>query len=66
MRDIQTSDGDDTCIGEDLFCTFNNLSNVVGKTKEQIDKYSCLLINNCFHNISFGGCDRNIYGDTSA
>ena len=32
--------------------------------KEQLDEYSFLLINNFFHNISSGGCERNVYGAT--
>ena len=59
--DMQPSDGNDTCIGEYLNCTFHNLGNAFGKTKEELDKYSFLPINNYFHNISFGGCERNIY-----
>ena len=60
--DMKPSDGDDTCIGEDLLFKFHNLGNVAGKTKEQLDEYSFLPINNCFHNISLGGCGRKIYG----
>ena len=42
------------------------MNNVVGKTKKQIDEYSCVPINNCFINIGFGGCERNVYGATPA
>ena len=50
---VKPSDSDDICIGEDLHCTFHNLGNVVGKTKEHLDECLFLPINNCFHNISF-------------
>ena len=35
---VKLLDGDDTCIVEDLQCTFHNLDNVVGKTQEQLNE----------------------------
>ena len=60
------SDSDGTLIWEYLDCTFHKLGNIIGRTKEQLDKYSFLLINNYFHSISFRGCDRNLYVATPA
>ena len=59
-------DGDYTYIGEYLHCTFHNRGSVGGKTKDQLDDYLFLLINNSFHNISSGVCERNLYGTTPA
>ena len=33
---MKPSDGDNTCIGEDLHCNFHNLGNVVGKKKSSL------------------------------
>ena len=49
-----------------MICYFHIKDNVEGKEKEELNEWSFLPINNCFHNISFGGCERNIYGATPA
>ena len=64
--DVKPDDGDNTCIDQELICSFHLMQNIVGKTKEVLELYSFLPINNCFHNFSFGGCERSIYGATSA
>ena len=64
--DIKPDDGDNTCIGQELICSYHVKDMFVGKTKEELNEYSFLPINNCFHQLSFGGCDRNIYGATPA
>ena len=57
---------DDTCIGKELRCQFITIDDVLGKTNDEIERYSFLPIKNCFHDLSFGGCKRNIYGATPA
>ena len=63
---IQPMFGDDTCIGRELRCQFITIDDVKGKDENKLESYSFLPIKNCFHNISFGGCNRNIYGATPA
>ena len=64
--DISPEDGDDVCIEKDLICSFHSIDTIVGHSKEELDKYSFLPIRNCFTDLSFGGCSRNIYGATPA
>ena len=63
---VSPDDGDNTCIDKPLICSFLRKDNIEGKEKEELNEWSFLPINNCFHNISFGGCERNIYGATPA
>ena len=63
---IEPKFGDDTCIGKELRCQFITMDDVMGKDENELERYSFLPIKNCFHNISFGGCNRNIYGGTPA
>ena len=59
--------GDDTCIDiEGLKCTYHSKSTIEGKTKDELDDISFLHIRNAFSNLSFGGCERNIWGATPA
>ena len=64
--DIKPADGDNTCIGQELICSYHVMDTFVGKTEEELNEYSFLPISNCFHQLSFGGCNRNIYGATPA
>ena len=64
--DIHPLDGDNTCIGRDLICSFYQRTNIIGKTKDEFEEYSPLLITNAFSQLSFGGCDRELYGATPA
>ena len=64
--DVTPKDGDDTCIDRPLLCKFLTKNDVVGKSKDELNDYSFLPIKNCFHGISFGGCERNVYGATPA
>ena len=52
---------DDTCIGKELRCQFITIDDVFGKSNDEIERFSFLPIENCFHELSFGGCKRNIY-----
>ena len=63
---IPPADGDDVCIDRPLKCKFIRKQDIIGKDKDELDKMSFIPINNCFHHLSFGGCDRNIYGGTLA
>ena len=63
---IQPMYADDTCIGKELRCKFITLDDVKGKDEKELERYSFLPIKNCFHDLSFGGCNRNIYGATPA
>ena len=63
---VSPDDGDNTCIDKELICSFHMKQNIEGKEIDELNEWSFLPINNCFHNISFGGCDRNIYGATPA
>ena len=63
---IQPQFADDTCIGKELRCQFITIDDVVGKSNEEIERYSFLPIKNCFHELSFGGSPFNIYGATPA
>lgn len=47
----------------DLFISYEG--NIAGKSTEELNTLSFLLINNCFRNISSGGCKRNIHGVTA-
>ena len=42
------------------------MDDVLNKNKEELEEYSFLPVDNCFSHISFGGCNRNIYGATPA
>ena len=64
--DIKPADGDNTCISQELICSYHVMDTFVGKTEEELNEYSFLPISNCFHQLSFGGCNRNIYGATPA
>ena len=64
--DVSPDNGDNTCIDTELICSFHRKENIEGKETDELNQWSFLPINNCFHNISFGGCDRNIYGATPA
>ena len=61
---INPNEGDDTCINSNLKCRFITTKYINGKSKEELDLLSFLPIKNCFSDMSFGGCDRNIYGAT--
>ena len=61
---IILSDGDNTCIGRELICSFRKTVNIIGKSKDELYQFSFLPITNDFINISFGGCDRGIYDAT--
>ena len=63
---ISPIDGDDVCLGTPLKCRFITIEDVLDKSPEELEEYSFLPINNCFNHISFGGCNRNIYGATPA
>ena len=64
--DVKPELGDDTCIDRNLMCKFITKDDVAGKDAATLNENSFLPINNCFHDISFGGCDRNVYGATPA
>ena len=64
--DISPNDGDDLCIGKPLKCKFHTQNSIVGKTEDELDQFSFFSINNCFTQMSFGGCERNIYGGAPA
>ena len=64
--DISPQYGDDVCLDTPLRCNFICKDNVVGKSKEELERLSFIPIKNCFHSLSFGGCSRNIYGGTPA
>ena len=63
---ISPNDGDNVCLNKELMCKFHSTETIVGCSKTELDKYSFLPIRNCFTNLSFGGCPRNIYGATPA
>ena len=63
---IPPADGDDICMDRPLKYKFIRKQDIIGKDKDELDKMSFIPINNCFHHLSFGGCDRNIYGGTPA
>ena len=63
---ITPGKGDDTCIGKNLLCQYITINDIVDKDVEQLNSISFLPIDNCFHHLSFGGCNRNIYGATPA
>ena len=63
---ISPKDGDKISSRRALPCKFHSIDTIVGRSKAELDKYSFLPIRNCFTNISFGGCRRNIYGATPA
>lgn len=63
---IQPKYADDTYIGKKLCCQFITIDDVFGKTNDKIKRYSFLPIKNYFHDLSFGGCQLNIYGATPA
>ena len=63
---IAPKDGDKISSRRALPCKFHSIDTIVGRSKAELDKYSFLPIRNCFTNISFGGCRRNIYGATPA
>lgn len=50
------------CKGNDL----HSKSTIEGKSKDELDDISFLHIRNAFSNLSFGGCERNIWGATPA
>ena len=45
-------------------CKFHDKSSIVGKTALELKSMSFLDIHNAFSSISFGGCDRSIWGAT--
>ena len=63
---IAPNDGDNVCMNKELMCNFHSIDTIVGCSKTELDKYSFLPIHNCFTDLSFGGCPRNIYGATPA
>ena len=59
--------GDDTCVSiEGLRCTYHDKNTIEQKTKEELDAISFLHIKNAFSKLSFGGCERSIWGATPA
>ena len=64
--DISPNDGDDLCIGTPLKCKVHTKETIVGKTEEELDQFSFFSMNNCFTQMSFGDCERSIYGGTPA
>ena len=44
----------------------NHKYNTIGKTKDEIEEYSFLLINNLFNDLSFGRRTKDIYDATPA
>ena len=62
--DIHPLDGDNTCIGRCLICSFHQKLNNIGKTKDELEDYSFLPITNTCNQLNFGECDRGIYGAT--
>ena len=64
--DVRPDDADDPCIGKELNCSFLNKRKIEGKSKEELDQFSYLYIENAFSRLSFGGCNRGIYGATPA
>ena len=63
---ISPQDGDNVCLDSELMCSFHSVHTIVGRTKDELDAYSFIPIHNCFSDLSFGGCPRNIYGATPA
>jgi hypothetical protein len=63
---ISPSDGDDTCVGKELICSFHKLENLQNQSEASLKQKSFLFIKNCFYKLSFGGCPRNIFGATPA
>ena len=64
--DVKPCDGDAICIGEKLKCKFHTMPDIVSKSPSELKDISFLPINNCFSQLSFGGCKRNILGGTPA
>ena len=64
--DIKPCDGYNICIDQELIFNFIKKSDVIEKTEEPMKKYYLLPIRNCFHDLSFDGCSRNIYRGTPA
>jgi hypothetical protein len=67
-RDCNVSpmDGDNPCVGHPLRCSFHKMEDIIALTPEQKKSLSFLPIKNCFYDLSFGGCARNIFGATPA
>ena len=64
---ISPDSGDDTCIEiRGLKCTYHGKSTIEQKTKDELDAMSFLKIKNAFSKLSFGGCERSIWGATPA
>ena len=64
--DVSPENGDDPCNDVSLKCNFITKRNIEGKSREELNQYSFLNIKNCFSELSFGGCERGIYGGTPA
>ena len=57
-RDYDTipSDDDTTCVEREHICVSHKRANIIGKTKDELDNYSFVPINNDFNHLSCGGC----------
>ena len=64
--DISPMHADDRCIGKELRCQFITIDDVLGNDENKIERILFVPIKNYFHDLSFGGCNRNIYGATLA
>ena len=64
--DISPHEGDNLCIGSQLKCKFHTKDSIVEANAEKLESYSFFQLRNCFSELSFGGCNRNIYGGSPA
>ena len=65
--DVSPSNGDLISDGDlPNECNFHTMEYLQSFDRKKLKKISFLPINNSFHHISFGGCERNIYGGTPA
>lgn len=64
--DIKPGRATDIFLDQPLVCKFYSKKDFVGKSKDDLARMSFLPIRNCFNKLSFGACDRGIYGGTPA
>lgn len=62
---IESDDDNNSCIYQELICSFHCKDQIIGKTTVKLNEHVFLAINNDFHDISFGGCGRSMYGATA-
>ena len=62
--DSNLLEGDMVYIGCGLICPFYQKDNIIGQTKDELEKYSFLPINKRISRLSFGWCAGGIYSAT--